>query len=204
MMGVDDMVGNLVDTLRATGRLDDTYIFFSSDNGFHLGSHRMATGKTTPFEETIKVPMVVRGPGVEPDSAVGAMGSTVDFGPTFAALAGARTPAFVEGRSLVPLLRGYEPDRWRHNALIEFTRPENRDSGAQTPVPAYTAIRTEEYTYVQYDTGEIQLYDLDADPDQLYNLASIADPGLLMRLRTRLLMLRACSGASCRTADSYD
>ncbi|MEU7002469.1 sulfatase [Nonomuraea sp. NPDC046570] len=207
MLGVDDMVGSLVAALRASGKLDNTYIFFASDNGFHLGTHRLPQGKTTPFEEAIKVPLVVRGPGVAPGSAIESMASTVDVAPTFAELGGATMPAFVEGRSLLPLLRGERPARWRRNALIEFYRPANARSAAQTPVPPYVALRTDTHTYVQYATGETQLYDLTTDPDQLHNLAAIteiSDPGLLQRLQARLLMMRTCSGANCRIADSVD
>jgi arylsulfatase A-like enzyme len=64
LQAVDDMIGNLFDTLKQTGQLDNTYVFFMSDNGFHLGNHRLATGKWTPYEEDVHVPLVVRGPGV--------------------------------------------------------------------------------------------------------------------------------------------
>ncbi|MFD0888857.1 sulfatase, partial [Streptosporangium algeriense] len=84
MLGVDDLVGSLVETLRVAGKLDDTYLFFASDNGFHLGQHRLAQGKTTPFDESIRVPLVVRGPGVRAGGSVGAMAANVDLAPTFA------------------------------------------------------------------------------------------------------------------------
>ncbi|WP_346152365.1 sulfatase [Nonomuraea recticatena] len=201
MLGVDDMVATLVEALRRTGKLENTYLFFASDNGFHLGTHRLQQGKTTPFEEAVKVPLVVRGPGVKPGSTIHAMAQTVDLAPTFAELGGARTPDFAEGRSLVPLLRGLTPTPWRRNALIEFTRPANKRSARQTPVPAYAALRTETHTYVRYETGEIQLYDLTQDPYQLHNLARTAPADLLANLQARLDMMRACSGATCRTAD---
>ena len=204
MLGVDDLVGTVVDALTESGRLDNTYIFFTSDNGFHLGTHRLQQGKTTPFEEAIKVPLVVRGPGVRPYSSIGRLGATVDLAPTIAALGGAVPPSFAEGRSLVPLLGGAAPPLWRKNVLVEFTRPANRDSAAQTPVPPYQALRTEQHTYVRYDTGEEQLYDLRADPFQLNNLAATADPALLSNLRTRLAGMAACSGAACRTADTQE
>ncbi|MEU8245839.1 sulfatase [Nonomuraea sp. NPDC048916] len=202
MLGVDDLVGAVMDKLRETGKLDNTYIFFSSDNGFHLGTHRLKQGKTTPFEEAIRVPLVVRGPGVAPGSVIREMTATVDLSPTFAALGGAAVPSFAEGRSLVPLLHGRRPAQWRKNALIEFVRPINRASAAQTPVPPYTALRTEQYTYVRYDTGEIQLYDVVTDPYQLHNLARIADPVLMQGLDQRLQAMTACAGATCREADS--
>lgn len=204
MLGVDDLVGSVIDTLRETGKLDDTYIFFASDNGFHLGTHRIKQGKTTPFEEAIKVPLVVRGPGIAPGSTITDMAATVDLAPTFAALGGASLPPFVEGRSLTPLLAGRRPPHWRKNVLIEFNRPLNKMSAKQTPVPAYQALRTEQYTYVRYETGETQLYDLAKDPHQLRNLAATADPALLLRLQARLLMMRTCSGANCREADAKD
>ncbi|WP_240777737.1 sulfatase [Nonomuraea basaltis] len=202
MLGVDDLVGTVVETLRETGRLDDTYLIFTSDNGFHLGTHRLAQGKTTPYEEAIKVPFVARGPGVKPGSTIAHMGVTVDLAVTVAELGGTTPPAFAEGRSLVPLLEGRPPERWRHNVLIEFARPANRASARQTPVPAYQALRTDKYTYVRYDTGERQLYDLQTDPYQLRNLAWSADPALLANLDERLAGMVSCSGAGCREADA--
>ncbi|MER6950082.1 sulfatase [Nonomuraea sp. NPDC000554] len=201
MLGVDDLVGQVINTLRETGKLDDTYIFFTSDNGFHLGTHRLKQGKTTPFEESIKIPLVVRGPGIEPGSQVNEMGATVDLAPTFAELGGAQTPSFVEGRSLVPLLRGEHPQYWRKNVLLEFYRPTNKSSARQTPVPPYEALRTANYTYVRYATGEMQLYDLASDPYQLHNVAAQADPDLLLNLQGRLMSMHECSGETCRIAD---
>ncbi|NUP01860.1 MAG: sulfatase [Nonomuraea sp.] len=201
MMGVDDLVGTVMEALRASGKLDNTYVVFTSDNGFHLGTHRLRQGKTTPFEEAIKVPFVVRGPGIKPGSTIDRLGSTVDIGPTIAELGGATVPGFAEGRSLVPLLRGAKPAQWRTNVLVEFNRPLNSSSAAQTPVPAYQALRTDRYTYARYDTGERQLYDLNADPYELDNLAATADQGLLAALDARLEAMRTCSGAGCRQAD---
>ncbi|MFI6815845.1 sulfatase [Nonomuraea sp. NPDC050328] len=202
MLGVDDLVGTLVDALEAAGELEDTYLFFASDNGFHLGTHRLRQGKTTPFEEAIHIPLVVRGPGVARGAVNDAMCATIDLAPTFAELGGATVPAFAEGRSLVPLLRGQRPANWRRNVLIEFFRPANKKSARQTPVPPYTAIRTERYTYVRYATGETQLYDLVEDPQQLDNLAASASPALLMRLDYLMRLMHTCSGASCRVADA--
>ncbi|NBE98370.1 sulfatase [Nonomuraea sp. KC401] len=202
MLGVDDLVGSLVKALRESGKLGDTYIFFASDNGFHLGTHRLRRGKTTPFEEAVRVPLVVRGPGVAAGSRIDPLTSAVDLPATFAALGGAPLPPFAEGRSLVPLLGGHPPAQWRRNVLVEFARPANRASARQTPVPGYRALRTDRYTYVRYDTGERQLYDLHADPYQLDNLAASADPALLAGLERRLQAMMACSGATCRQADT--
>ncbi|WP_236003842.1 sulfatase family protein [Nonomuraea antri] len=204
MLGVDDLVGTVIETLRSTGKLDHTYVFFSSDNGFHLGTHRLKQGKTTPFEEAIRIPMVVRGPGIKAGSTTSHLGATVDLGPTFTELGGTKPPDFAEGRSLVPLLRGQSPGEWRKNVLVEFHRPLNRSSAAQTPVPEYQALRTDRYTYVRYETGETQLYDLTTDPYQLSNLAKLASPGVLLGLQERLERMRTCSGPSCREADKQE
>ncbi|GII57202.1 sulfatase [Planotetraspora thailandica] len=197
MLGVDDMVGSLVASLQQSGQLDNTYIFFASDNGFHLGQHRLEPGKTTPFDEDIRIPMAVRGPGIAPGSTIKQMSSTVDLAPTFAELGGGTTPPFVEGRSLVPLLQGRQVP-WRDAVLVEF------EHAAYSPLcpPTYNALRTQQYAYVEYATGERQLYDLYADPDEMHNIAAIADPVLINTLSERLAALHQCTGASCRLADS--
>ncbi|GII03736.1 sulfatase family protein [Planobispora takensis] len=202
MLGVDDLVGSLVETLRTAGKLEDTYLFFGSDNGFHLGEHRLAQGKTTPFDEAVRVPMVVRGPGIESGGVIGEVASTVDLAPTFAHLAGAGLPDFVEGRSLLPLLRGWVPAGWRQNVLIEFNRPQDEDSARQTPVPPYRAMRTARHTFVRYETGEYQLYDLGTDPYQLHNLAGRVSPSVIGEFDRQLDALISCSAASCRVADA--
>lgn len=204
MLGVDDLVGSVVQALRQSGKLNNTYIFFGSDNGFHLGTHRLKQGKTTPFDEAIRVPLVVRGPGVKAGATISRLGSTVDLAATFADLAGATMPPFAEGRSLVPLLKGHPPGEWRRNVLVEFVRPTNRSSAAQTPVPGYQALRTERYAYARYETGERQLYDVHADPYELHNLAGKADPALLAGLDARLTAMVTCSGATCRVADARE
>ena len=100
---VEDMLETIVDALRATHQLDNTYIVFTSDNGFHLGQHRLPPGKQTPFEEDIHVPLVVRGPGVP-------VGRTSRLRPRDRSRADVRragtanTPSFVDGVSLTPLL----------------------------------------------------------------------------------------------------
>ena len=113
MLAVEDLVQNIIDTLRATGQLDHTYVFFSSDNGFHMGQHRLDSGKDTGFEEDIRVPLVVRGPGVPARQVVDEMTANVDYAPTFAAIAGIEPPRFVDGRALLPLLNGKKPSAWR-------------------------------------------------------------------------------------------
>ena len=103
---MDDLIGRLESTLRARGLLDNTYIVFSSDNGFHLGEHRLLQGKMTAFDTDIRVPLVVAGPGVPKGRTSSRLVENIDLHPTFVRLAGGTPEAGVDGRSLVPLLHG--------------------------------------------------------------------------------------------------
>ncbi len=119
LQAADRGVVRLVRTLRATHQLDNTYIVFSSDNGFHLGQHRMPAGKQTAYESDIHVPLLVRGPGVRARAHVQAMAGNIDLAPTLEAMTGVHAPAFTDGRSLLPLLRRAAPSHWRHSYLLE-------------------------------------------------------------------------------------
>jgi N-acetylglucosamine-6-sulfatase len=216
LLAVDDMIASVQKTLQQTGRAQNTYIVFTSDNGFHMGQHRLSAGKTTPYEDDIKVPMIITGPGIPAGRKIEDIASTVDLGPTFADLAGATVPTTVEGRSLVPLLRGGRPKDWRTSALVEFYSGHSTDQpagpdcdsalglshipGCPAP-PSWAAIRTARYTYVQYVSGERQLFDRLTDPLELRNIVRTADPALVRDLTAKLEALRKCSGPTCRTAD---
>lgn len=214
MLAVRDLVRDTLRVLRRTGELDNTYLIFTSDNGYHLGQHRARAGKRSPYEEDIHIPLVVRGPGVPEGRKVGAMVSNVDLAPTISDLGGASYPDFVDGRSLVPFLRGKRPATWRDTVLSERhslfeplpetghhpSAPQLRRHTVIHPPPFY-ALRTRRYTYVEYISGEIELYDNRRDPAQLRNLARVADPGLLQSLSASLHRMSTCSGASCRVLD---
>jgi len=236
MLAVDDMVGDLIKSLRESGELENTYVFFTSDNGFHLGQHRLGAGKWTPYEEDIRVPLIVRGPGVPEGRTLGHMVLNNDLAPTFADLAGAEAPAFVDGRSLVPLLDD-DPmpvEDWRRRFLVEAVaergsvpRPPFINESEVTPLitgdplpqnwrrtstasarsseewgrPWFKALRTEDHLYVEYKTGERELYDLGKDPYQLNNEYGSAPPELKLRLQKELDALRKCSAEDCRSAE---
>src|SRR5829696_5891255 len=95
LLAVDEMVATLVETLEATGELENTYLFFTSDNGFLLGEHRLPIGKETPYQEAVRVPLLVRGPGVPAGTAVDSLALNVDLAPTLAELASVPVPPFV-------------------------------------------------------------------------------------------------------------
>jgi N-acetylglucosamine-6-sulfatase len=237
MLAVDDMIGDLVEALRKSGELDNTYLVFTSDNGFHLGTHRLTAGKWTAYEEDIRIPLVVRGPGVPEGRTLDHLVLNNDFAPTFAELAGAETPEFVDGRSLAPLLTDDPPAKevWRRAFLVEAVAeavdlPETVDVEAGELVPLLTgdtqpaedqrraspldeaplkkagrpglqAVRTEDRIYVEYETGESELYDLKKDPYELDNTYEDAGLDDLWRLEGWLGALRGCAGEECRAAE---
>ena len=98
MLAVDDLVGNVVKTRHATGQLDNTYLVFSFDNGFHLGQHRLPSGKQTAYETDIKAPLVIRGPGVPAAQTRSELASNIDLAPTFAAEAATPRPRSTAAR----------------------------------------------------------------------------------------------------------
>jgi N-acetylglucosamine-6-sulfatase len=118
MQAVDEMIASLVDTLQDTGILSNTYFIFTSDNGYHMGQHRFPAGKYTNYEEDLRVPFIVRGPGVPVSITSGALVSTIDLLPTFAEIANIEVPAFADGRSLLPLLNG-SASSWRQVFFLE-------------------------------------------------------------------------------------
>jgi len=197
LRAVDELVGRLVAALRESGQLENTYIFFTSDNGFHMGHHRLPEGKWTAYEEDIRVPLLVRGPGVPEGRVLPHLVLNNDLAPTFGRLGGARVPGYVDGRSLVLLLRRDPPSRrsWRSAFLVEAA------SHGESGRPGLVAVRTRGHLYVEYESGERELYDLRRDPHQLRNLYRRAPRGLVRDLKGRLEALAGCSGEGCRAAE---
>jgi N-acetylglucosamine-6-sulfatase len=205
LQSVDDMVDRLVGALRDTGELSNTYVVFTSDNGVHLGEHRLQ-GKVTAYEEAVHVPLLVRGPSVPQEATRSQLVLNNDLAPTFADLNSTKVPSFVDGRSLKPLLSVNPPISWRSAFLIEH-RPSTEDGGVRAipaqEIPKYDAVRTSRYLYVEYPTtGEKELYDLRADPYELTNLYASAPPTLLSDLQSTLGKLESCAGETCKKAEN--
>ena len=182
LSAVDDGVGRLVEALEASGQLDNTILVFYSDNGFLLGDHGLID-KRNAYEASVRVPMVVFGPGYIPaGQVVDSRVRSLDLAPTFVDFAGAAAPAHFEGRSLKPLLSGSVADEaWRSDDFVyeyywEWTFPQT---------PTTFAITVDEIKYIQYhglwDLEE--LYDLRKDPQERVNL--INDPSYLSQLIAR-------------------
>jgi arylsulfatase A-like enzyme len=198
MLAVDEMVASLVEELEAVGELENTYIFFTSDNGYLLGEHRAKDQKDRPYEESAHVPLYVRGPGITPETQVDELVLNNDLVPTFAELAGADLgEEQTDGRSLLPLLRGEESRWWPRRGRSTILLEGFVGKGARH----YGAVRTNTHKYVEYGNGETELYDLEADPYELDNVYETADPSLIEDLKARLEALRDCQGEGCREAE---
>jgi N-acetylglucosamine-6-sulfatase len=211
VQSIDKLVGDIRVLLRALGVANNTYVVFTSDNGFHQGQRRLLPGKQTYFDHDIRVPLVVVGPGVPPGARIGHVAANVDLRPTFQQLAGLPIEPRVEGRSLAPFLRGRPPARWRRFTLIEHRGPNfgPGDPDAQNPrhanPPSYAALRFGDALYVQYRNRAYapEYYDLASDPLQQRNVYASLSPEYKAQLAARLEEMRTCRGtASCHDADA--
>jgi arylsulfatase A-like enzyme len=187
VLGVDNAVRSVLRALQRRHLLRKTVIVYTSDNGVAWGEHPLiAARKLVPYEEPIRVPLVVRYDPIlrgRPRQD-GSLVLNVDLAPTFAALAGTRLPD-AEGRSLLPLLSSQTRPEWRSDFLFEHLA-----GPPQRSVPTYCAVRGKRYKYVLYQTGEEELYDLFRDPYELRNLAGHRSVKRLQeQLRIRLGVL---------------
>lgn len=193
LLAVDEAVERFVDALRETGQLENTVIVFVSDNGFYHGEHRLPNSKSVPYEQGLRVPLIVRGPGFARGARVDAPVSNVDLAPTIVRAAGATAERVMDGR---PLQDPASPDRATfHEAKLS---PDTlvAEGGSKLDL---TVVRTRRWKLVHHkDTGERELYDLLADPHELQSLhdaprqAPVRDA-----LARELAVLETCAGAAC-------
>ena len=203
LLAVDEAVRDIVAALSTSGELERTLIVFTADNGFFHGEHRVRLGKVLVYEPSIRVPLILRGPGVRRGRSVEELVANVDLAPTILDAANARAGRVVDGRSLLPLTGKPRPQPVRPPGETERNE-ESRAILIEGPaVPgverSFAAIRTPRYLFVDHVTGERELYDLVADPDQLVSRHD--DPSLApvrAELGRRLARLVDCAGATCR------
>ncbi|HEY2637976.1 MAG TPA: sulfatase [Solirubrobacteraceae bacterium] len=208
VQAVDRTIGNLEQTLKAHGVAKNTYIVFTSDNGYHMGEHRLLPGKQTPYDTDVRVPLVVTGPGVKAKHTVTKLTSEIDLAPTFDALAGAKVKkSAMDGQSLVPFLRAKGPKQWRLGTLIEHfgaaedpSDPDFQTAPSGTP-PSYSAVRTANALYVEYANGGREYHDLKQDPEDNDNTFGSLSTTRKDALRRLLIALERCKGQdSCLRA----
>jgi N-acetylglucosamine-6-sulfatase len=201
MLAVERGIAEILGTLESTGRLDSTYLIFTSDNGYHLGEHRLYKGKTTHYEESMRVPLTIQGPGIEAGTRVGHLAINNDLAPTIAHLGGARAPA-VDGTSLVPVLRPetrppvsewrqrFLNANWQHNTYMRWSPTQ--------------AVRTRFALYSRTADGPQEYYDLAEDPHQVDSRHASLSPTEVRRHDRLLDALMACAGQkSCRRAEGF-
>ena len=174
LMAIEEGVGEIFKALKETGQLNNTVIVFTSDNGYFYGEHGLSVERRLAYEESVRMPLLIRYPAVVKAGTVrDEFALNIDLAPTLLELAGASASTAMEGRSLVPLLKGEKPD-WRKSFLIEYYSdrvfPRIRQMG-------YKAVRNERWKYINYFEleGMDELYDLRADPYEMRNI--IRQPG---------------------------
>ena len=206
LLAVDEAVEAIVGAVRRTGELDNTYILFTSDNGFMQGEHRVPLGKMLPYDASTRVPLLIRGPRIPRGRKTKALVGNVDLAPTILNATPARPTFPLDGRSILPFARNVRLRSLRPllhetggNGARGRGRREEGAPNVQTRVPAWRAVRTTRWLYVDYKGGQSELYDLKRDPAELTSLS--ADPRFRIQRRTmrRILGdLTTCAGRRCQ------
>ena len=224
LRSVDEGVKLIVDTLGSLHRLRNTYIIFTSDNGFFYGEHRLTGGKFLAYEPATHLPLLIRGPGIKPGTSTGELAANIDLAPTILELAKVEADKSLDGRSLVPFLR--DPSlRSRRPILFESfvetadveangeppaQRPRPSTAGASragggatasivAPPKDYLGIRLGPYKYIEWPSGEKELYDITKDPYELNNIVRVRNLSPIRAfLHAQLVRLEACVGRACQ------
>jgi len=204
LLAVDEMIEGILKMLGETGKIQETYIFYLADNGDDFSRHIQATGKLLPYEEGIRTPIILRGPGIEAGGRRDHLVSTTDLLPTIAGLAQVPIPGFVDGRSLIPLFSSpsLPLSRWRKACLAELGKVEQWYR--QSPPPAYKLFRTRDFKYIEYETGEKEFYDLRLDPNELINTYEKLHQEQKRKLHLHLQKMQKSSRDKCREVEDYD
>tara|TARA_B100001758_G_scaffold129753_1_gene111667 strand:- start:7138 stop:8772 length:1635 start_codon:yes stop_codon:yes gene_type:complete len=187
--GVDESIGRLQDTLNELGLADNTIVIYSSDQGFYIGDHGWYD-KRWMYEESLMMPFIVKWPGVTKfGSRDNHLIQNIDYAPTFLEMAGAPVPNDMQGRSLLPLLKGKSPDNWRDSIYYHYY-----EYPSVHMIPRHYGIRTQRYKLMHfYQFGdEWELYDLKTDPDELNNIYGKPEHAKLQsRIKNRLTKLQS-------------
>jgi N-acetylglucosamine-6-sulfatase len=191
LLSVDEAVAHVVDVLARSGELENTLIVYTADNGFMHGEHRALAEKVLPYEPSIRVPLILRGPGVPRGRIDNRLVANVDVPATILDETDVLPGRVQDGRSLLPLLADPGAE-WGRDILIE-------NGNGANGVPAYRGIRNYRYLYVEHNTtGEYELYDLLQDPFELASKDGSDEYAAAQRdLRASLRSLKRCAGFVC-------
>jgi N-acetylglucosamine-6-sulfatase len=220
LRSVDEGVKTVIDTLGSLSRLRNTYVIFTSDNGFFYGEHRLTGGKFIAYEPATHLPLLIRGPGIKPGTSTGELAANIDIAPTILELAGASADKSIDGRSLVPYmkdpaLRSRRPilfESFVETADVEangeptaqrarVSSSHEGDAGASIVAPPkdYLGIRLGPYKYIEWPSGEKELYDITKDPYELNNIIRVRNLSPIRAfLHAQLVRLETCVGKRCQ------
>lgn len=121
LLSVDDYIGEIIDMLEEANEMNNTYFLFTSDHGFQLGQHRLPGDKRHPYEHDIRIPFIIRGPGIKANHTETSIAMSIDVAPTFVAIAtGGSVPDDMDGVSLLPLLTAEKPTNWRRDFMVDY------------------------------------------------------------------------------------
>jgi N-acetylglucosamine-6-sulfatase len=223
LRSVDDGVRQVIHTLGQMGRLRNTYVLFTSDNGFFFGEHRLLGGKFLAYEPATHLPFLIRGPGIPQDSATGELVANIDVAPTLLELAGAEADKSIDGRSLVPYLedpelrsrrpllfesfvetsdveaQGQISSAANDGATASSRRPGKATASLLAPPKDYAGIRLGPYKYIAWPSGEKELYNVNRDPYELNSLHQVPNFFPIRNfLHRQMKKLLDCVGRVCR------
>jgi N-acetylglucosamine-6-sulfatase len=220
LRSVDEGVKVVIDTLGSLSRLRNTYVIFTSDNGFFYGEHRLTGGKFIAYEPATHLPLLIRGPGIKPGTSTGELAANIDIAPTILELAGASADKSIDGRSLVPYmkdpaLRSRRPilfESFVETADVEANgeptaqrarASSGRHGGASASIVAppkdYVGIRLGPYKYIEWPSGEKELYDITKDPYEVNNIVRVRNLSPIRAfLHAQLVRLEDCVGRTCQ------
>ncbi|OIW22676.1 arylsulfatase-like protein [Coniochaeta ligniaria NRRL 30616] len=219
LQGVDELVDGVFQKLEEHDLLDNTYIFYTTDNGYHIGQHRLQPGKECGFEEDINIPLIVRGPGVPAGEVADVVTTHIDLAPTILDLVGAPIRADFDGDAIPLSKKGLqEAAKFRHeHVTVEYwgfaaAEGDYFDGSRITINNTYKALRiiskTYNFYYSVWCNNEHELYDLRTDPQQLKNLLHADEKApenvlglpltkVVARLDSLLFVLKSCKGQTC-------
>ncbi|KAF9937767.1 hypothetical protein BGZ67_000923 [Mortierella alpina] len=205
LQATDELVERVIKRLEKNGQLDNTYIVYTTDNGYHLGTHRMFAGKQTAYQEDTNIPFIIRGPGIAKNRKSNAVATHTHFPATVLKLAGLPVPDELDAHS-IPVLENkavYGKDQSSEAFAVEFwSTAFMENTTARYSTNTYKSVRLigQGYNllYTVWCTGEHEYYDLVKDPFQIRNIYHQTKATVLNRLDALLNVLRTCKGPTCR------